>query len=936
MKRCLGFSLVGSVVLVAGLSIAVPGASAMTVTSTGESGVCTLRGAIQAAATNNSGTGCGPVAESGPTPINLPANTYTPSDGPLVVPAGAWIQINGDNVNNPLTTKIDGTGGTVGRVFTIASGATVTLSGLTVTGGRTPDAPIPASIFTFNPVDDGGGIRNAGSLTIDHSVIEGNRTGDGSNGAPAGANGAGGTAGPGGNGGGIYNADGGSLTVTDSVVRDNLTGNGGNGADGANGLGAYGVNGQGKDGGAGGYGGNGGGIYNSNSGSLSIDRTTISGNDTGRGGTGGTGGQGAGPFVTTPPGLDHPVEFSGQTGGWGGNGGDSGKAYCRGCFNTFTDQWRGGGGVYNLGLATITNSTVKGNTTGAGGNGGGSGPGGQRNLDTPNTFQSSGTAGYGGGGGRGAGLMNVGQTSGRMLLTNVTVTENVAGDGGNGGGGAGGTSSTLGGGPGGFGGDGGGIWASGGHNYETAVTHGTIAKNFVGGRGLGGASASANPSTNGERGVGAGIAVGSRYAGPNFPGLYLKNTLIASNGFPNTPTFDKNCVQQQNIDNYQEFGDQGSNLSYPNDGSVCPGLTNVDPDLNLLGDYGGPTQTIVPQPGSAAIGGVPLASCTTNTDQRGFPRPGADGVSCDIGAVETGTAPVITPTTMVLISSSQPASVGQQVTFTATVSPPPSSGTVAFTENGSPIAGCGAAVLAAGGQFTCSTSFGSAGDRAIGASYTGNSLFGASSNSITQSVGTAPPTDTTPPDTFIDSGPSGTVATNSVTFAFSGTPGDTVRIQCKMDSGSYANCISPINFPGLSNGPHTVSFRAEDAAGNVDPSPATRTFTVDVPPPPVAKIGGVTVTGPAGTKKGGKPTFKVKVTNTGNAAATGVGLRVSGGGANATRTIGGVPAGSSKTIRVGVRLNQVGRKKVTFKVTSANAGGKAATKTVTVRRPRRR
>ncbi|MBK5111271.1 MAG: PQQ-dependent sugar dehydrogenase, partial [Thermoleophilia bacterium] len=99
-------------------------------------------------------------------------------------------------------------------------------------------------------------------------------------------------------------------------------------------------------------------------------------------------------------------------------------------------------------------------------------------------------------------------------------------------------------------------------------------------------------------------------------------------------------------------------------------------------------------------------------------------------------------------------------------------------------------------------------------------------------------TDTTPPDTTIDSGPTGTINTDQATFTFSGTPaGDTAKVQCKIDSDTdtFADCTSPKTFTGLSDGPHTASFRAEDGAGNWDPSPAARTFTVDttVDPPVV-------------------------------------------------------------------------------------------------------
>ncbi|MCB0189712.1 MAG: hypothetical protein KDE31_35820, partial [Caldilineaceae bacterium] len=69
-------------------------------------------------------------------------------------------------------------------------------------------------------------------------------------------------------------------------------------------------------------------------------------------------------------------------------------------------------------------------------------------------------------------------------------------------------------------------------------------------------------------------------------------------------------------------------------------LQNENPLLGALADNGGPTQTHLPQAGSAAIDGSTatcgafLGSRLNNVDQRGFGRP--VGGLCDIGAVETG------------------------------------------------------------------------------------------------------------------------------------------------------------------------------------------------------------------------------------------------------------------------------------------------------------
>jgi len=90
-----------------------------------------------------------------------------------------------------------------------------------------------------------------------------------------------------------------------------------------------------------------------------------------------------------------------------------------------------------------------------------------------------------------------------------------------------------------------------------------------------------------------------------------------------------------------------------------------------------------------------------------------------------------------------------------------------------------------------------------------------------------PVADTASPDTTITEGPSGKTKKKTATFAFSGTDARTVAsFQCKLDSGSFESCTSPKTYSGLKKGSHTVAVRAVDAAGNVDPTPATRTWKV--------------------------------------------------------------------------------------------------------------
>lgn len=101
--------------------------------------------------------------------------------------------------------------------------------------------------------------------------------------------------------------------------------------------------------------------------------------------------------------------------------------------------------------------------------------------------------------------------------------------------------------------------------------------------------------------------------------VLLKNSIVANS------TSGTNC--------YGGITDGGDNLSYPD--TSCPGL-NQNPYLGLLQDNGGPTWTMAPGFGSAAIDAALDDTCAAspinNFDQRGIARP--QGEHCDIGAVE--------------------------------------------------------------------------------------------------------------------------------------------------------------------------------------------------------------------------------------------------------------------------------------------------------------
>ena len=122
--------------------------------------------------------------------------------------------------------------------------------------------------------------------------------------------------------------------------------------------------------------------------------------------------------------------------------------------------------------------------------------------------------------------------------------------------------------------------------------------------------------------------------------------------------------------------------------------------------------------------------------------------------------------------------------------------------------------------------------------------------------------DTTPPDTTITSGPSGTVSDTSATFSFASTESGST-FACSLDGGAFANCTSPASYSGLADGSHTFTVRATDVAGNTDPTPATATWTITTvtPTTPITRESvattvnstaspTVTVARPAGTTTG--------------------------------------------------------------------------------------
>ena len=365
---------------------------------------CSLRQAI--AAVNSPGvlTPCGRASRSSNVVV-LGAGRYRL----LVRPSGTDENGSGDlDVTRASSLTLVGAGSTAtvidasgldDRALSIASGTRVTVSKLAIHGGQALSgttgtqgtggvacAPGGAGSAGAN----GGGIFNAGTLTLRTTVVERNMAGVGGGGgaggaqtAPAGCSG--GTGGAGGSGGGIYNA--GRLTLTHSTLTANAAGAGGSGGAGGASSGAAGF------GGTGGPGGLGGAVYNE--GTLTVTGSFVSGNRAGGGGAGGPGGSGA-----TGSGRAGP----GGPGGWGG-----------GVFST-------------LKVLSLVNSTLVENLAGDGGQGSQGGAGGSGGAVAVRLAASTivnGTiahnlVGRGGSSGRGPGASGLG---GGMFVDSVTAQE---------------------------------------------------------------------------------------------------------------------------------------------------------------------------------------------------------------------------------------------------------------------------------------------------------------------------------------------------------------------------------------------------------------------------------------------------------------------------------------------------------------------------------
>jgi hypothetical protein len=436
------------------------------------------------------------------------------------------------------------------RPFTVDIGVTASLTGLNISGGS--GGGYGGGIYNAGTLTvtnctidnsfadwDGGGIFSDGAMTVTNSTIDDNSTFNS------------------GDGGGIYN--GGTLTVTNSTIDDNSSSNGG-------------------------------GIYYE--GTLTVASSSIYNN---RGGYGG-GINGSGALTVTNTSIyDNSAGFgAGMICGSGPVTVANSSIYD----NSAPYDSGNGGGIYNVGTMTVTNSTIDNNSAWVGG--GIYNPG---TLTINNSTIADNSAGSFGGGGI--------DNWGTLTINNSTIADNSATN-----------------------------WGGGIDTWSGVLTviNSTIADNSAGSLGGGldnrGGVLTVINSTIADNSAGTG---GGLWA--NGLTTRLDNTLIALNTNGDVTLGNVGTVSSSSAYNLIGTGGSGGLVNGVNGNQV--GVTDAGLDPNGLQFNGGPTQTIALVTGSPAIdaGSNALAVYPTTgqlltTDQRGTGFPRIANGSVDIGAYE--------------------------------------------------------------------------------------------------------------------------------------------------------------------------------------------------------------------------------------------------------------------------------------------------------------
>ncbi len=351
--------------------------------------VCWLfpAGVVQAATitvTNNNDGGAGSLRQAITNAASGDTITFAPQVSGTITLTSAQLTVNKRlTISGPGAGNLTISGGNKYRVFNIGTSGIVVISGLTIANGYINNArgggianagklTVDSSIVSSSYISGtllgilsygGGGIYNAGALTVTHSTVSSN----GDKRLSAG-------------GGGIFND--GTLFMNDGTIRDNQVHT----------TSLYGQFG-------------GGGICNR--GTATISHSTISGNIAAGYSNGGGGGiYNSGRLTLSYSAMNSNNAIADAKGSYGGFGGSiinwqGGTLVVSRSTLAGNVADRDGGGIENLGTLTVTQSTVSGNT-----------------AKGKRPRSGSGQVGVGGGG--------IDNTTGTATLENSTISGNTS------------------------------------------------------------------------------------------------------------------------------------------------------------------------------------------------------------------------------------------------------------------------------------------------------------------------------------------------------------------------------------------------------------------------------------------------------------------------------------------------------------------------------